>query len=552
MKTGRFGGACACLILSCAVLVAAAPVSGSTSVTRRAVTVEQLDATYHGPSALVDALSSAEPRARALARADLDSDGAADVVPGYTWHGAGIVTIQRGNTQSLAPKRQSAVFEAMQQGFDPAWLVDDAHALRVPEPVSFVEAGDFNHDGVPDVLAAAAGGSLYLFAGDGRGGFGSAQKVRLLGTVTTLATGEFRAADGRPDLAVGVLARTGPELLVYDGAKGVFGKPLRFALPGKATAVQFGGLEADPFMDLAVAAAGRVEIIHGWGRKYSPALASRVEHVGGTSGVRGIAIGHFIRDRAGLNEIAAALSDGAVRLLLPRNLDTRPFTPKEIEQRARLRLRGTRARVHVESLPAWHSSARSSWKLGRVLAQGAGGTLAQNLLTTANISLLDTEDLLVAQPGKGIRLVRPNDATSVSRRSVRRVASALSTLDRSLDSANVVLPMPQKVNGERGLVVLGKAAAPTTVTIATASTITVDRTDDPSGAGLTAASACTAAANDCSLRGAIQFANLPANAGSTITLPDPNTIGGSNHTYVLSIQGASGCVIEPGATGNTI
>jgi YVTN family beta-propeller protein/predicted outer membrane repeat protein len=538
------------MVLASALIVSTGQASARTEAARSAATVEQVHAVYEGPSALVGALNGSDAHARALARADLNGDGATDVVAGYAWRGAGIVTVQRGNTQALAPERQSKVFEAMQQGFDPAWLANDAYALRVPEPVSYVEAGDFNHDRVPDVLAAAAGGGLYLFAGDGRGGFGRAHKVRLPGTITTIASGEFRAADGRPDLAIGVLTQTGPELLVYDGSKGVFGKPLRFALPGKATAIQFGGLDADPFMDLAVAAAGLVEIVHGWGRKHSPALASRIEHVGGTSGVRGIAIGHFIRDRAGLNEIAAAFSDGTVRLLLPRNLDTRPFTAKEIEQRARLRLRGTRTGVHVESLPAWHASTGSSWKLGRVLAQGAGGTLAQNLLTTANISLLDSEDLLVAEAGKGIRLVRPNDATSVSRRSVRRVTSALSTLDRNLDSASVVLPMPQKVNGERGLVVLGKAAAPTTLTIATASTITVDRTDDPSGAGLTAASACTAAANDCSLRGAIQFAN--ANAGSTINLPDPNTIGGSNHTYVLSIQGANGCVIEPGATGNTI
>ena len=43
-------------------------------------------------------------------------------------------------------------------------------------------------------------------------------------------------------------------------------------------------------------------------------------------------------------------------------------------------------------------------------------------------------------------------------------------------------------------------------------TVTVDRTDD-----VAAASACTAAANDCSLRGAVAFANL--NPGTTISVP---------------------------------
>src|SRR5262249_50286450 len=53
--------------------------------------------------------------------------------------------------------------------------------------------------------------------------------------------------------------------------------------------------------------------------------------------------------------------------------------------------------------------------------------------------------------------------------------------------------------------------------------ITVDRTDD-----LAAASACTAAANDCSLRGAVAFANL--NPGTTINVPAG--------TYNLTISGA--------------
>jgi len=64
---------------------------------------------------------------------------------------------------------------------------------------------------------------------------------------------------------------------------------------------------------------------------------------------------------------------------------------------------------------------------------------------------------------------------------------------------------------------------------APSASITVDRNDDPvvttSGSG---AAACTGAANDCSLRGAIVFAN--ANAGSTITIPAG--------TFTLSITGS--------------
>src|SRR3954470_11714142 len=123
------------IALAAVASLPAAPASGSKEAARQAVTVKQLRATYLGPRALVDALNGGDARARSLARADLDADGAADLVAGYTWHGAGIVTIQRGNPDALAPERQS-VFERMQEGFDPEWLLGNARALRVPEPVS--------------------------------------------------------------------------------------------------------------------------------------------------------------------------------------------------------------------------------------------------------------------------------------------------------------------------------------------------------------------------------------------------------------------------------
>ncbi|HKP81210.1 MAG TPA: hypothetical protein VJT69_04290, partial [Pyrinomonadaceae bacterium] len=63
--------------------------------------------------------------------------------------------------------------------------------------------------------------------------------------------------------------------------------------------------------------------------------------------------------------------------------------------------------------------------------------------------------------------------------------------------------------------------------------ITVDRTDDAA-----AAAACTAAANDCSLRGAVSFANL--NPGTTIVLPAG--------TYPLNIPGGA----PEGFSGNNL
>ncbi|HZE62656.1 MAG TPA: hypothetical protein VE056_02195, partial [Pyrinomonadaceae bacterium] len=85
-------------------------------------------------------------------------------------------------------------------------------------------------------------------------------------------------------------------------------------------------------------------------------------------------------------------------------------------------------------------------------------------------------------------------------------------------------------------------------------TITVDRTDDTAGASL-----CTVAPNDCSLRGAIAFANL--NPSTTIDVPAGNynlTISGAGESFSgnnsigdLDITGNNTSIVGAGA-GTTI
>src|SRR5215213_10063851 len=118
-------------IVASALVLLAISAWDSSPTTRDAVTVEPLRAEYQGPSALVGALRSGDAPARALARADLDADGAPDLVVGHAWQGLGIVTIQRGNPDAFAPKR-SSVFEQMQHGSAPESFLGDALAVRVP------------------------------------------------------------------------------------------------------------------------------------------------------------------------------------------------------------------------------------------------------------------------------------------------------------------------------------------------------------------------------------------------------------------------------------
>ena len=87
-------------------------------------------------------------------------------------------------------------------------------------------------------------------------------------------------------------------------------------------------------------------------------------------------------------------------------------------------------------------------------------------------------------------------------------------------------------------------------------TISVDRTDDAA-----AASACTAAANDCSLRGAVAFANL--NPGTTISVPAgtyqlniagglPEGFSGNNSIGDLDVRGNNTTITGAGAATTII
>jgi predicted outer membrane repeat protein len=481
-----------------------------------------------------------------LASADLDRDGAPDLIAGYTWSGKGILTVQRGNPDAFAPK-DDAVFERLQKGYNPDSLLPRTETYESPEPIDFLQVGDFNEDAAKDVLFAALGGGLYLLPGDGMGGLRKPQEIPLPGTVTALTAGEFNAADGRTDAAVGITGPDGPALLIFQEPTGSFSSPLSIALGAEATAVQFGELDDDPFLDVAVAAGREIYNIHGWGRARYPKLESRVQRIDLGFQIRDLAIGNFIWNRAGDSQLAVLGDDSTVRVLQRGNLNTRRFSEEEMaarsNARSRVRLTPSRTAVDVESLPSWQPGGTETWTRARELATGrvSVANAGRGLLTRSHIGFREADDLLLLGAGERelqiLRQIDPNDGTEPE-----ALSTAPDFATASLKQTNApvaVVALPQKLNGVRDLLVLtaGGESSVKVVPLLPTAIITVDRTDDTA-----AASACTAGGNDCSLRGAFQFANQPANAGTTIMLPA--------NTYVLSINGTSPGGCDGNATGD--
>src|SRR5688500_9095764 len=291
----------------------------------------EISVAYRGDQGAVVALQSGAAQARALASADFDRNGTPDVVAGYSFNGSGIITLQRGNPEAFAPADDS-VLVRMQQGYNPASLLPGADVYAIPVAADFLVTGNFTNDSEKDVVFAAKGGGLYLMEGNGAGRLGEARQIDLPGPVTALSAGEFRAADGFTDLAVGVSGSGGESLLIFDAAEGLSNALVQYQLSQPASGIELGGLDDDPFLDVAVAAGSEVLVVHGWGRKEQVAAESRVERLNVGPGVRGLALGQFVWDRQGRSEIAALTYDGTVHIVEHGKLDIRPFSEAEADQ----------------------------------------------------------------------------------------------------------------------------------------------------------------------------------------------------------------------------
>jgi predicted outer membrane repeat protein len=498
---------------------------------------------YRGEQNLTAALRAGQAQPRSLASIVLADDAVPDLIAGYAYSGMGIVTVQHGNQDAFAPKDDS-VYSRMQQGYNPDSLLPVADTYLVPEGPDFLQVGDFNHDNRKDVLVAGRAGSLFLLAGDGHGGLNAAEQISLPGRVTALTAGEFRALDGWTDVAIGVETPSGPALLIYDGTSGLSGEPMSFQLNAAATAVQIAVLDNDSFMDVAVAAGSEVDIIHGWGRKQEVELQSRVERISVNNNARDLAVGFFIWNRAGSNQIAVLSDSGTVNVLDQAGSDTRPFTAEETARFRRARLNVDRQPVDIESLSGWQSNETALWNSAREFSAGsslAAAAVSQSVLRRSHISFHETDDLLMLNSSQNkLDIVRQIGSTTAAQ--TQSLASTGDLATTSLDATDApvgVLTLPQKLNGERSLVMLQQGStSPTIVPLAPTALPVVDRFDDPVGGSLAAASVCGGGANDCSLRGAVQVAN--ANPGSTITIPAG--------TVTLTSNGAGG----GGCDGNTI
>jgi uncharacterized repeat protein (TIGR01451 family) len=286
----------------------------------------ELVTAYVGPENLVSELERNQARPLSLATADFDEDGVPDLVSAYAAaNGGGIVTLHRGNVDSIYPNAPEAKRRRAAGQFTDAPFLSPALVFSVPEPPDFVEAGNFFNDGHWDVVSAARGSdALYLLPGDGQGGFDTARRFPLPGKVTAMAAGEINRRDGLTDLIVGVSGASGPKVLVFEGPDGALRhEPEVIDLPAEATSLALGQLDDDYPIDLAVAAGNHLLVVHGRDRKLSleetaqsKVKSAVVEDRVFSSAIKSIVVGDFLGKRPyTISDIAMLTEDGNVEIL---------------------------------------------------------------------------------------------------------------------------------------------------------------------------------------------------------------------------------------------
>jgi fimbrial isopeptide formation D2 family protein/uncharacterized repeat protein (TIGR01451 family) len=435
-----------------------------------------------------------------MASADIDGDGIADLVVGYSAPGGGAIALHRGNLDAFAPQ-SDASFQAIGRGEFPSPFLPEANTFSVPVVPDFIAVGNFVSAGYQDLVIAARGGNaIYILPGDGKGNFGAPQVLGLPGGITSLAEGKLGNAH-QPTLLVGVAGRTKTDsvLLVIGTTQKGLATLASYPLKGSISNILFGEF-GDMGPDAVFLAGSQVQILR--------SSTMTIVPVSLPVSARALALGTFLFDRNGGSQIAVLGTDGSVQIAARNEFDPRRYTLEE--SRA---IREARMQNQPPPLVPERSFAGNGWKI--VESFPSVGTVSGNpLFFRTRISSNGADDIMWLNPSSGQMAVishldqQPGDQTFVPGQVSVKPYNG---------SPVAALPLRINVDGRPGVVALHQGeVAPSMLMPVPDPTFTVNTTSDILTTSATFCANATPA--KCSLRQALWEANHTAGT-DTINVP---------------------------------
>src|SRR5579884_2861766 len=481
--------------------------------------VEPVPIVVRNTDKLSEEVVGGEAQPLSMATADVDGDGYADLVTGFTTPTGGAILIHRGNRDAFAPQ-SSATVDAIGHGQFPPPFLPNVQSMNIPVHPNFLALGRFTSSGHDDLLIAARGGSnLYVFPGNGKGRFGSPQVIRVSGTVTSLASQRLLRSVHFDNVVVGVATPEGGSLLVFTGSMHGLGSPAEFQLPAPPTSITFGDF-GDSYSDTAFVAGGKVFILH--------SSTFHVEQISLPLNATSLALGSFAFDRNSSLQMALLSSDGTIYIAAHSEFDPRPLTIEEHQAHLRAGRRGfANSSNGVRSVP------QNGWQIVESIAGAAAFSSGQlPIFFRTRISDHAADDIMVLNPSLGQLAVISHPNVTPGASSFKPAQISTRPYDGSVVAA---MPMRTNIDNRPGIVALHQGQlAPAVMMPLPDPTFFVNRTDDPTP-GTTAAT-CNNTSNadtssSCSLREAVLKANATAGTDTIILAAG---------TYTLSIARVDG------------